>query len=119
MALVAHTIAEVTELAEQFRHVHDRLLALCKEANELSMPVIEFHDGAMRSIHWPYVEGWIDKTEIQVKAQIRAWIAGQESRSVKQRRWNASRPPKQASAPPPSDLPVKKPAAKRKTKGNQ
>lgn len=117
MAIVLRSTKEIRELAAQFDAVRAKLELIATALDDLRMPVVEVQDGTLRSVHLLYITDWVEAFELDAKKQSRSWANGVETRSAVQRRYNAKR--KQASAPPPSELPAKKPSAKRKTKDSQ
>ena len=88
MARQEHTPEILESIANELLKAANTLKSLAASMRLHNMPHALIHGTTSRNFHLPAVLDWVGKTNVDAKTQIRAFVAGVQSKAELQKKYN-------------------------------
>lgn len=110
MARNEYTADKIESLARELTESSEALMSLAKSMREAGTPHVLIHGTTAENFHMPAVIEWVGKTTADARTQIRAYIAGIQSRAEFNKKHNENQKLAAAAKKPGKKTTKKKPA---------
>ena len=88
MARQEHTPEILESIANELLDASNMLKDLAALMRSHNMPYVLIHGATSKNFHLPAVIDWVGKTNVDTKTQIRAFVAGVQSKAELQKKYN-------------------------------
>ena len=88
MARQEHTPEKFDAIADELLEASNTLKSLAELMRSHNMPFALIHGTTSQNFHLPAVLDWVGKTNVDTRTQVRAFVAGVQSKAELQKKYN-------------------------------